>query len=200
MPRVARFQVSLALLLLGVSSSCERRQVSVPVPPAPAPAPPQPAPQVRAPAAAASSAPSSKGASTQTQESNRYQVDRPPQAEKKAARSPAPSTPAPSAPAPAPTVPAGPVAPTPAPKLGDVLTADQEKQYNASIDESLAHAQASLNSIGRRQLNRDQQADADQIKSFMQQALAARASDLAGAKSLAERAEVLARDFAASFH
>jgi hypothetical protein len=49
-------------------------------------------------------------------------------------------------------------------------------------------------------LNKDQQAEVDQIRNFIQQAETTRGSDPAGAKSLAERAEVLARDLAASFH
>jgi hypothetical protein len=48
-------------------------------------------------------------------------------------------------------------------------------------------------------LSKDQTAEVEQIKNFMQQAQDARASDPAGAKSLAERAEVLARDLAATF-
>ncbi len=85
------------------------------------------------------------------------------------------------------------------PKLGDILTPDEQKQYNAAIDQSLSHAQTSLNSIAGRQLNKDQQAEVEQIRNFMQQAQATRDSDPAGAKSLAERAEVLARDLAATF-
>jgi hypothetical protein len=84
--------------------------------------------------------------------------------------------------------------------LGDILTPDEQRQYNAAIDQSLSHAQASLNSIGGRQLNKDQQAQLEQIRNFMQQAQSTRGSDPAGAKSLSERAEVLARDLAASFH
>jgi hypothetical protein len=107
-----------------------------------------------------------------------------------------PATPPPLAsPAPSPT-PATAAAP---PKLGDVLSADEEKQYRASIDQSLSHAQISLNSMGGRQLNKDQQAEVEHIRNFMQQAQTARGSDPAGARSLAERAEVLARDLAAAF-
>jgi hypothetical protein len=84
--------------------------------------------------------------------------------------------------------------------LGDILTPDEQKQYTASIDQSLTHARASLNSIGGRQLNQDQQRQVEQIRNFIEQAQKTRATDLAGAKSLAERAEVLARDLAASFH
>jgi hypothetical protein len=56
-----------------------------------------------------------------------------------------------------------------------------------------------LNSIAGRQLNKDQQAEVEQIRNFMQQAQGSRGSDPGGAKSLAERAEVLARDLAATF-
>jgi hypothetical protein len=106
------------------------------------------------------------------------------------ATNPAISAPAPAAPS------APPAAP---PKLGDILTPDERKQYSASIDQSLSHAQTSLNSITGRQLSKDQQAEVEQIRNFMQQAQGTRSSDPAGAKSLAERAEVLARDLAATF-
>lgn len=81
-----------------------------------------------------------------------------------------------------------------------MLTADEQKQYNASIDQSLGRAQASLDQIKERRLTPVQADEAEQIANFMKQAQAARASDPAGAKSLAERAEVLAKDLAATVH
>jgi hypothetical protein len=137
------------------------------------PVPPAPSP---APASAPASAPAAAPA--------------PEPVAKKPARVAASSNPAPT---PTPAA-------TPAPKLGDVLTSDEQKQLSASIDQSLSRAQASLNRLSGRQLNKDQQSEADQIQSFMKQAQATRNSDPAGAKSLAERAEVLARDLAASIH
>jgi hypothetical protein len=110
----------------------------------------------------------------------------------------APAATNPAVSAPAPTAPSAP--PAPPPKLGDILTPDEQKQYSASIDQSLSHAQTSLNSIAGRTLNKAQQAEVEQIRNFMQQAQDTRGSDLGGAKSLAERAEVLARDLAATFH
>jgi DNA-binding transcriptional regulator YbjK len=80
------------------------------------------------------------------------------------------------------------------------VTPGEQRQYFASIDQSLSRAQTSLNSISGRQLNKDQQAEVEQVRNFVQQAQATRSSDPAGAKSLAERAEVLAHDLAASFH
>jgi len=100
----------------------------------------------------------------------------------------APASSAPAIPAPAPAEP---------PRLGDMLTPDQQKQFNTAIDQSLQHAQNSLGAIRNRQLNKEQQDRLAQVRTFIQQAQAIRASDLPGAKSLAERAEVLARDLAA---
>jgi len=77
------------------------------------------------------------------------------------------------------------------------MPAAQQRQLNAVIDRNLARAQASLNAIGARQLPGDQKAVVDQVRNFIQQAQELRKSDLAAAKSLAERAEVLARDLAA---
>jgi len=123
-------------------------------------------------------------------------VNKPPQpapAAKKPARPASPASPAPTAAVP-------PIAPGPPPKLGDVLTPDEQRQYTTAIDQSLARAQTSLNAVGARPLSADQQAEVEQIRNFIKQAQGARSSDPTGAKSLAERAEVLARDLAASFH
>jgi hypothetical protein len=83
--------------------------------------------------------------------------------------------------------------------LGDIVAPDAQRQYNATIDQSLARAQASLAAIANRQLSKDQRTLVEQIRNLMQQARAARSSDLPGAKSLAQRAEVLAKDLAGSF-
>lgn len=211
MPSFARVQVSLIFLVLGMSS-CERRRVSVPVTPSPAssqpasrtavhasPAAQTPVPQTPAtPATPAPAAPTlvprSSAGGSDVQQLNPYQVNKPRRAAKKAARS---KTPAPS---PGADAPSAADSPTPAPKLGDVLTAEEQKQYNVSIDQSLAHAQTSLDHIREHRLTPAQADEAEQITSFMKQAQAARASDPAGAKSLAERAEVLAKDLAAALH
>jgi hypothetical protein len=197
MPRFRLLQASFVIFLFG-ASSCQRRQVSVPVPAAPAAS--QPAPTPPTPAANNAGTPSSE-TTTQPETPGNYQLNKPAPATKKPVRPAAPPAPAPASsgtttpPAPTPA----PAPATPAPKLGDILTPDEQKQYSASIDQSLSHAQASLNSIAGRQLNKDQQAQVDQIRNFMEQARTSRASDASGAKSLAERAEVLARDLAAMF-
>ncbi len=201
MPRFPLLQASFVLFLVG-ESACHQRHATVPLPPPPVSTPAAPAPAPVAGAAtkngqAPSSAPSTPTTTPRAQQQNTYQVNKPPQP------TPAPKKPArPAAPAPAPAPTVEPVTPppppTPAPKLGDVLTADEQRQYDTAIDQSLSHAQASLTSVGARQLNKDQQAQVEQIRNFMQQAQSTRNSDPMGAKSLAERAEVLARDLAAS--
>lgn len=194
MPRFPRFEAGFVLLLLW-ESACQKRQVAVPVPPPPSkiqPVSPAPAP------AAASSQPASPATIPQPEQQNPYQVNKPAQPTP-AAKKPTRTAAAPPSAPPAPTPPA-PAAPAAPPNLGDVLTPDEQRQYNAAIDLNLSHAQTSLNSIAAQQLNKDQQAELEQIQGFMQRARATRDSDPPGAKSLSERAEVLARDLAASFH
>ena len=178
------------------AAACRTRHV-VPPTPAPAAATVQPAPGSQTTA----TEPGTAGTGTPVSNANGrepspYQVNKP--ASPGAAKKP----PRPAA-APASTVgpaPAGsPAAATRPPKLGDVLSQDEVRRYSAAIDSSLSRAQASLNAIQNRQLTKDQQAELGQIRNFMQQAQGSRSSDPAGAKSLAQRAEVLARDLAASF-
>ena len=83
-------------------------------------------------------------------------------------------------------------------RLGDILSPEQQRQYNVAIDRSLASAQNSLGSVAKRPLSKDQQAVVGQVQQFIQQAQQTRKSDLGAAKSLAERADVLARDLARS--
>ena len=82
--------------------------------------------------------------------------------------------------------------------MGDILTPEQQHQYNSAIDLSLAHAQASLTYITTRQLTKEQEATVAQIQNFIEQAQEKRKAELGAAKSLAERAEVLSHDLVAS--
>ena len=197
MPRFRRLQASF-VLFLAWESACQTKRVSVPLPPPPAAS----APAEQTPPAAPSPQPPSPAPTTTApaQDTVPYQLNKVPPPAAPAAKKPTRPVTAPAAtlPSPPPAEPAAP--PAPAPKLGDVLTADERQKYTAAIDQSLSKAQTSLNAIGARQLNKDQQADVEQIRNFIKQAETARSSDPAGAKSLAERAEVLARDLAASFH
>jgi hypothetical protein len=86
----------------------------------------------------------------------------------------------------------------PALQLGIVLTPEQQRQYNADIDQSIQRAEGNLRSIGNRQLTNEQRASLEEAQNFIRQAQAARASDLPAAKRLAERADVLAANLANS--
>ena len=114
-----------------------------------------------------------------------------------AAAAPAESTPAPPPPrkpAPRPEPPKPAPAPTESPRLGALLTPEQQRDQNARIDHSLGAAAKSLSAVENRTLLTAQQAAVTQIRGFMAQAEQLRKTDLTGARSLAERAQLLARD------
>ena len=101
--------------------------------------------------------------------------------------------PPPTSPKPAVTTP--PTEQPPPPKLGPLYSPDELRQYNRAIDESLGRVKRALDSLSRKNLNPDQQADVNRIMIFQRQAEQAReAQDLLTAKSLAERADLLAQD------
>lgn len=202
--RALHLHSAIAVLLV-MEPACRKRQAVIPVPP-PAAAPSsqphatlspatqaqEPLPQQSAPAPA--SAP----------QTSPYQVNKSPQpaTPRKPARSAVTPSVAPSAPpgqqtpAAAVPVPAAPVAP---PQLVDIVPPDRQRQLNAAIDQSLMRAQGDLAAIASHELSKEQQGMVDQIRNLMQQAQTSRKTDLPGAKSLAERAEVLAKDLAGSF-
>ena len=196
---MARLILSVLLLgLLALANSCHKRQVLVPTgPPAVAPStpaasapPPKPAPQeIPPPPALSPEKPVEAEGVIPTPQVGPPPAERP----RRAAR---PSTPAGPA---APSGPATPSAPSaPAPQLGIVLSPDQQRQYNADIDQKIQSAEGNLRSIGNRQLSKEQQASIEETRNFIRQTQALRSSDLPGALRLAERAEVLARNLASS--
>jgi len=78
--------------------------------------------------------------------------------------------------------------------LVPLLTPEQQHDQNVRIDRSLAAAAKSLTAVEKRPLSAAQQAAVAQIRGFMAQAEQLRKTDLTGARSLAERAQLLARD------
>lgn len=121
----------------------------------------------------------------------------------------APSIPelaAPPAPKPAPrrtvvTAPPKPSAPAateqtpPPPRLVQLFTPEQEREYNHNIDENLGKVNRALAILSRKNLNPDQAESANRISAFQKQAEQARAAhDLASADLLARRAATLADD------
>lgn len=99
---------------------------------------------------------------------------------------PPPAGPAPLEPAQAP--------PQPEFRLGQALTPEELRANNALIDRHLQYATKALDSIGNRRLTNEQKSSAAQIRGFMDQARQMRTTDVLRARSLAERADVLAQD------
>ena len=99
----------------------------------------------------------------------------------------------PKTPEPVDPVPEAPPAP-PVPELEQLLTPEQQQEYNQAIDRSIGQAQRNLAALSGRRLNRTQTAAVQRIQTFISQALEARKTDLLRAKGLAERADVLAED------
>ncbi|MDQ6758452.1 MAG: hypothetical protein M3Z32_01145 [Acidobacteriota bacterium] len=113
-----------------------------------------------------------------------------PQRVPRARRAQAPST------TPAPASSSGPTGGTPAaaPQLGQILSASEQRQYNALIDQSLSQTRSNLDGLANRKLTPEQANSVRTIQEFMQQANTARKVDLISAKALADKAQVLALD------
>jgi hypothetical protein len=93
-----------------------------------------------------------------------------------------------------PQVPAAEPAP---PVLAPVLSAAQQDAFNRAIDQAIQQAETGLASVARKQLNATQRANADRARSFVAQAQQTRTTDLVTAKTLADRAVVLAHSLVA---
>lgn len=86
----------------------------------------------------------------------------------------------------------------PPPQLKQILTPEQRAALERNINERLARARATLASLRGKALDAQQTTLVEHIQTFIAQAEEARTSDLLRASNLAERADVLARDLAAS--
>ncbi|HME06516.1 MAG TPA: hypothetical protein VKG25_05670 [Bryobacteraceae bacterium] len=189
---IAELLLGSVLLLAGCHKQPQRVLVVPPPAPAARPAPPAdlpPPPQVETPAQPAATLPPATA-----------EVPPAPPAPaapkaKRPSRSKRDNSPAPAvveAPAPA-------VAPAPdPPQLGEVLSQQDMRRMNADLDRAMRNAQAVLRSLTGKVLTAQQQAAAEQAASFLRQAVEVRSQDLASARSLAQRAEVIARDLASS--
>ena len=98
-------------------------------------------------------------------------------------------------PAPPQTPPAAP--PQPEFRLGQSLTPEEQRANNALMERHLRHATQALASIGTRALTQQQKSLVPQIQGFIAQAQRMRNTDPVGARSLAEKADVLASDLVA---
>jgi hypothetical protein len=107
-----------------------------------------------------------------------------------------PPPPAPRRPPPAKAVAVQPVVvePPTAPKIAQIFTADQLRENNRALDESLGRVQKALDTLAKRNLTAEQRSRMEQIQDFQTQAKQARAADLVTAVSLAKHADLLAKD------
>jgi hypothetical protein len=81
-----------------------------------------------------------------------------------------------------------------APRLGQIFTAEQLRDYNRAVDESLDRVRRVLGSVTGRNLNAELSEIVSRIQTFQKQAEQAREQDLVTAVNLARRADLLAQD------
>lgn len=112
-----------------------------------------------------------------------------------------PDLPAPKPPPrPRPTIIAGPKPPAtlpdqPAtPKIGQLFTPEQTREYNKELDESLERVRKQLTNIGAKKLSAEEMLTLERIQTFQKQAEQVRQEDLVTAVNLARRADQLAQD------
>ena len=87
-----------------------------------------------------------------------------------------------------------PEVPPATPRLGQIFTADQLREYNRSLDESLDRVRRVLGNVAGRNLNPELTQIVSRIQTFQKQAEQARDQDLVTAVNLARRADLLAQD------
>ena len=84
--------------------------------------------------------------------------------------------------------------PQPPPRLGQILSPEQIREYNRTLDESLDRVHKILTVLARKHLSGTQAQILSQIRVFAKQAEEAREQDLMTAALLARRADLLAKD------
>lgn len=110
---------------------------------------------------------------------------------------PKPAPPVRRAPAPPKVVatPPQPPAEQPAtPRLGQIFTASQSREYNRELNEKLERVKKNLAILAGKNLNGEQAEIVTRIRTFQIQAEQAREQDLVTAVNLARRADLLAQD------
>jgi len=196
---------ALALLLAGCNPF-RRKQPAAQVPPTPIPPPsaqippekpvalPKPPPQERP---SVISLPTPPGATVE--EPAKPEMPKPQRSRRRSAaakaKPPAAVEPQPTTPQLDPSVAAAQPAP---PRLKQLMSPEEEQAHQKSIDAMLARAEQNLTKVAGLKLTNDQRATLERARSFIQQASESRESDPVTAKSLAERADILASDLAAN--
>jgi hypothetical protein len=82
----------------------------------------------------------------------------------------------------------------PPPRLGQILSPEQIREFNRTLDESLDRVRKALAVLGRKNLSPEQAEMLKRIQVFRTQAEEARERDLGNAVNLARRADLLAKD------
>jgi hypothetical protein len=176
------FSIPLVLLLAVSGIACRKKTLTIP-PAAPA-ATIAPAAPMEQPPVQTAPIPSDPPPALPPPSVTPPPVEEATQSKKPVRRPPRPATP------PGPTNASQPL------RLGEMLTREQERQYNTAMDQSLQRAQANIGLVSKRHLSKEQQGVVAQVQSFIEQAQSTRKTNLTAAKSLAERADVLARELA----
>lgn len=198
--------VALALAIVPLSSCRSKQATAAPPAPEPVARTPRPAPP---PSPGPVSEPQTVTALPSPQpvppdavpETPGPLVNQPPEV---ASSEPEPARPRPAPSAPPATSESSTPPETPAasvPQLGQIMSAAQRRQYNLLIDQAIARAQERLK-VAQAQsarLNEEQHTTIKRIQAFIQQAKEKREQDLTIAKSLADRALLLAEDLAKNF-
>ena len=106
------------------------------------------------------------------------------------------TTPRPAAPPPQP--PPQETPPAEIPQLVPLLTPAEQERYTREISDFIRRAEDNLTRIGERKLDQRQRDNVLRARTFIRQAQDLRQSDLLTARSLAQRADVLAQDVAST--
>jgi hypothetical protein len=80
------------------------------------------------------------------------------------------------------------------PQLAEILTVDKRRQYQTEYAQQVSRSNAALKQAGSHNLSGAQRETATRIRTFLNQAEAARYSDLATAVQLSRRADLLAQE------
>jgi type IV secretory pathway VirB10-like protein len=112
---------------------------------------------------------------------------------KKTATPPPPPPPQPAAqPKPQPSA--------PPPQLGEILSPERRRQYEAEYAQSLSRARSALRQASGKSLSQTQRETVERIKTFIQQAEASKGKDIATALQLVRRADLLGQDLLKDLH
>ena len=107
---------------------------------------------------------------------------------------PAPTRPATGSPAPPAEPVVEPSEPAPVPQLGPLISDQQRIALQREVDRNFEQTRAALSTLMGRRLSADQTEGVRRIREFLRQAQEARAGDAQLARSLSERARLLAED------